>query len=1037
MKKANLKFLVAFGTLVLIGICVVVAIALYFPQKARAVHSRPLVLIHEPLNREHLTLGEHSLVTATARNPRGIKRVELWVDGTFYFAQEAQPGETLLTYPLMTPWEPISAGEHTLVVRAISNDNIDGQASIRVWVETSESEAPAEKEAAQGEDEAGTAADETKPEETDTETSSVPGGSSRPSAGAPPSGGAPAPPADEPAPSPADLPPGSADELIEDLGLEPADSTDTLPEEPISVQVEALALRSNSAYESLHCYIGMGYIEPLWYPDTDYDQTTDESFASADGTWWNVAEHLSEDSAPIFTWPGNEAIPFNISCVGIIAGGTDSVRLGSVEILAEPETWDGVTRQVESSGGEGSFILDYRISIREGSGMGFPLILDSSIPTPFNLRTEGFFELHWDWDPPTDPVMEEPIHGFYIYVNNTLQFVLHGEDERSIILPPEWFNPPCGIGYEITITAWRWNPDDHTDNFESYPSESYVIERDALTECDIAAFVTFETLNISHYGVDEIGPALLMFNVSSAGTSYNLNLDGFCREDGPCDGLMLTPDWAYDVGWLMMFDDMPNYVRVPLTEEGLGLSMILFDQREDGSDLVCEGVIHVPGEEIFTPEGFDYLGVLTSRIPDERCEVSFSIRSELITSSYDGISFPPLPQLGVDDIIIDEDTGQYWINVHNYSSGTWANDLKVLMTRNSGEEIGYFILPDYVILPGSEADIFHPDMPTIDRPSDLCVKLDPENDVLESVERNNPGWTSLPHCLDIPDLVIENAGFDSDSNLVVSVQNRGSGPIESNEIRIKVINSLGLERIFVGYLRTDGLYPWESAPIEIASSGLDDLLSSHEGRYGMTVVVDPTDEIIESDETNNRFAFGDGPGRMRVIWRGFDYSILEDHLSGNTYTGLSVTYYPVEDEHNYDYFHARIYVENGVESRLVDQFDISCEIVRGIEYGGYHHACLGRVMEHFPTTEFYLANGEGVTITLHGEIYDDDAELSGSREEPFDMGTMTFYFTADELASRPGCRENFPYGFAKDLYIIPSGFSVPWYAGFSICAVSE
>lgn len=1033
MKKANLKFLVVFGALVLVGICVLSAIALYFPQKARAVHSRPLVLIHEPLNREHLTLGEHTLVTATARNARGIKRVELWVDGTFYFAQEAKPGETLLTYPLMTPWEPGSAGGHTLVVRAISNDNVDGQASIRVWVEAPDGEAPIEETGDQVENDAGTVREETRPE--DSETSSAPGGS--PPSGAIPSGGAPAPPDDEPAPSPADPPPGGADELIEDLGLDPAEPSDTLSEEPISVQVEALALQSNSAYESLHCYIGMGLIEPLWYPDTDFDQTTDESFASTDGIGWNVAVHLSEDAAPIFTWPGNEAIPFSISCVGIIAGGTDSIRLGSVEILAEPETWDGVTRQVESSGGEGGFILDYRINIREGSGMGFPLILDSSIPSPFNLRTEGFYELHWDWEPSVDPEPAEPIDGFYIYVNNTLQFVVYGDDERSIILPPEWFNPPCGIGYEIMITAWRWNPDDHTDNFESYPSESFVIERDFLAECDIAAFVTFETLNISHYGVDEIGPALLMFNVSSAGTSYNLNLDGFCRDDSVCDGIMLSPDRAYEVGWLMLIDDMPNYVRVPLTEEGLGLSMVLFDQREDGADLVCEGVIHIPAEEIFTPEGFDYLGVLTSRTPDERCQVSFSIRSELITSSYDGISFPPLPQLGVEDITIDESTGQYWINVHNYSSGTWTSDLKVLMTRNSGEDIGYFTLPDTVILPGGEADIFHPDMPTIDRPYDLCVTLDPENDVLESVERDNPGWTSPPHCLDIPDLAIENAGFDADSNLVVSVQNRGTGPIETDQVRIKVINSLGLERIFVGFMRSDGLYPWESAPIEIAASGLEDLISSYDGRIGLTLVVDPTDEIVESDESNNRFAFGEGPGRTRVIWGGFDYSILEDHLGGYTYTGLSVTYYPVEDAQNYDYFHARVYVEDGVESRLVEQFDIGCTVVRGIEYGGYEHNCLGYVDEHNPAADFYLANGESVRITLNGEIYEDDAELSGSRAEPYDMGTMTFYFTAEELAGRSGCRESHPMGVHKDLYIYPSGFSVPWYAGFTLCAISE
>ena len=1027
MKKSNLKFFVALGTLILIGICVVVAIALYFPQKARAIYSRPLVLIHEPLNREHITLGEHALVNATARNSGGVGRIELWVDGTFYFAQEASSDNTLLTLALMAPWEPSIAGEHTLIVRAISKDGVDGQASIRVWVDEPEK--------------AEQASDGAEAQEKGAEAGAASEASSSASIGSPagpPAGGAPAPAADEPAPSPAGSEPGSADDLAEDVGLDLPEADGPLSEEPISLKVEALALQTEVGFEALHCYVGMGDIEPRWYPDADHNQTTDESFTLIGDGSWNVAEYLSGDQAPVIMWPGNQAIPFDVSCVGIIAGGTDSIPLGRIDVLAEPDSWDGSPRRLESSGGEGSFSLEYRIGHAGPGGMGFPAILDPSISSPFNVRTEGVYELHWDWEPSTDPEPEEPIDGFYIYVNNTLQFVVHDEEARSIILPPEWFTPPCGIAYEITVSAWRWNPDDHTDNFESYPSESYVIERDALADCDIAAYVTFETLNISNYGVDAIGPSLLMFNVSSAGTSYNLNLDGFCRSDGMCDGLMLTPDTEYDVGWLMLIDDMPNYVRVPLTEEGLGLSMVLFDQRSDGSDLVCEGVVHVPGEEIYNPEAdIDYTGTLTSRIPDERCQVNFSIRSELITSSYDGISFPPLPQLGVEDITIEESSGRYGIDIKNYSSGTWAYDLKVLLQRNSGEDISNFTLPDFVLFPGDETTIFDPEMPAIERPGDLCVKLDPENEVLESVERDNPGWTSLPECLDIPDLTIENAGFDLDSNLVVTVQNRGTGAIESNEIRIRVINSLGLDRTFVGFITTDGLYPWESAPIEIASSGLDGLVSSYEGRYGLTLIVDPNDEITESDETNNRFAFGEGPGRTRVIWSGFDYSILEEHLGGYTYTGLSVTYYPFEDEHNYDYFHARVYVEDGVESRLVTQFDIACTVVRGIEYGGYNHTCLGRVDEHNPTAEFYLANGEGVRITLSGETYDDDTELSGSREDPHSLGNMTFYFSAEELAGRSGCGERHPMGVSKHLYLYPSGYVIPWYAGFTLCAVPE
>lgn len=1035
MKKLNLKFILSLGTLLLIGICVILTIMLYFPQKARAVHSRPLVLIHEPLNREHITLGERALVNATARNSRGIRRVELWDNGTFYFAQEASPDGTMPSLALMSPWEPTSAGEHTLVVRAFSKDGVDGQASIRVWVAEPEISEQASTEEGMVE-EGAEASSSTAPG-----SSSSPGGSPGVS---PPSGGAPAPAADEPAPSPAGSEPGSVDDLTEDVGLDLLEPADTLPAEPTSIKIEALALETETDFEALHCYIGLGDLDPRWYPDADHDQSTDETFALIGDGLWNVAEYLSGDQAPAFMWPADQAIPFNVNCVGIISGGTDSIPLGRIDVLAEPDTWDGSPRRLESSGGEGLFTLEYRIGNTGGSGMGFPLILDPSIPPPFNLRTEGFYELHWDWEPSSDSEPEEPIDGFYIYVNNTLQFALYGEDERSIILPPEWFNPPCGIAYEITISAWRWNFDDHTDNFESYPSESYVIERDALTECDIAAYVTFETLNISHYGVDEIGPAMLMFNVNSAGASHTLQLDGFCRDGGMCDGLMLSPDRAYDVGWLMRIDDMPNYVQVPLTEEGLGLSMIIFDQHDDGSDLVCEGVIHVPGDEIFTPEGFDYLGILTSRIPDERCEVSFSIRSELITSSYDGLSFPPLPQLGVDEIIIDEGTGQYWINVHNYSSGTWANDLRVSMTRNSGEYLDYFTLPDFVLLPGGETNIFDPEMPTIDRPLDLCVTLDPENDVLESVERDNPGWTAGPYCLDAPDLTITSAGFASDDRtLVVTVQNRGEAPYELSRVALRVEQrGPAPAQDFSGYVGDDGLGPWESQVIELPV--LENSIRSYGLRTNFSVTVDPEDYITESDESNNTFSLSEGAKHVRLYWNGFNYDDLEPHLSGPTYSGLSVTYYPAEDEHNYDYFHAIVNIENGVEAREITRFDYGCTVVRGIEYGGYDHYCLSvrpsANLERSPQVTFDLAHGEWVTISISGDLYADDAELSGSTRGHHELGGFTLRFTSDEIESLPPCEERLPMGITHWGYVYPPEFDIslfPWYAGFTMCSVGE
>jgi hypothetical protein len=993
-------------------VCIVAASLVYFQARARAFNFRPLVLIHNPINREHIPMGERVLVNATARNKNGIKNIELWVDGKFYFAQQAPADERLSSLVLMAPWEPLGGGEHTLVVRAVSQDGVGGQASIRIWVETAQ------------------LAESVPPEGETEEIAFESSEDSGPRASNPPTGGSP--PSSDAPPAPADSPPGG--------GLELPAPSEPLSEEPVGVKIEALALETGVAYEQLHCYVSMGNLEPQWYPDADHDQSTDESFALVGDTQWNVSEYLTGDQVPVIMWPGNETLPFEVTCVGITAGGTDSVSLGMVEILAEPETWDGATRRAESLGDEGSFALDYRIGV-PSPGMGFPAILVPSITPPTNLRTSGFYQLQWDWEPSTDPP-EEPIDGFYIYVNNTLQFTVSDSAARSITLPPEWFNPPCGLDYNITMSAWRWNPDDHTDNFESFPSEPLTFTRDTLAECDIAAYVTFDALTFSGGFDDEgrsdsLGPLMLMMGVTSEGYSRSLTLDGFCRGGSPgdCVGVRLAPDVSHSIGTLMLMSDDPNNVRVPLTAEGLDINYILFDQDGDDTEMWCEGVVHVPREELFNTEGaVDYTNTLISRIPDGRCQVGYSIRSELIPSYGEDVSYPPLPQLGVEDIIIED--SRYWINVRNYSSATWAYDLKILMTRNSGEEINYFTLPDFVLSPGHDADIFDADMPTLTRPQDLCVTLDPENVVLESVERDNPGWTAGPFCLDAPDLRIETAGFNSeaDPKLVITVLNYGSAPLETNEIRIKIINSIGLERTFLSTTGSSGLGPWESTPVEIAMSGLAGLVSSPDGRVGLTLIVDPNDDVIESDETNNTFSFGDGARRAQLLWNGFDFSSIEEHLGGYTYSGLSVTYYPYEDEHNYDYFHVRVYIDNGVEERLAAQFDMGCTVARGVGYGNYTHNCLGPSGVEHPSATLDLVRGESINLSVSGDVYADEAELSGSTRGHHELGEMWLTFSADDIEHLHACGERLPMGITRWGYVYPSGFSLPWYAGLTLCA---
>ena len=132
MKKSNIKFGIAFGALILVGICVIVAVMLYFPQRVQAVFSRPLVLIHNPINYDQIEVGEGITVHATARNDKGITQMELWVDGELIKTKTSPEGVSTNPFVMTSYWQPTNIGKHILLVRAYSADEIDGQATITI-----------------------------------------------------------------------------------------------------------------------------------------------------------------------------------------------------------------------------------------------------------------------------------------------------------------------------------------------------------------------------------------------------------------------------------------------------------------------------------------------------------------------------------------------------------------------------------------------------------------------------------------------------------------------------------------------------------------------------------------------------------------------------------------------------------------------------------------------------------------------------------------------------------------------------------------
>ena len=163
---------------------------------------------------------------------------------------------------------------------------------------------------------------------------------------------------------------------------------------------------------------------------------------------WNV-EGLSGTNMPVISWPRDQDLPISVWCVGIAGGGTDAVELGLWEGEVTPDRWTGMTL---TGGVPGSYEFTFVIRRAEGGGRGFDVFLDENMTGPSNVwLDDSRSRLNWEFAQPDD---EEPIDGFRIYLNGSLQFV-KGPSDRDVRLPYEWFHPLCGTTYTFGVSTYR------------------------------------------------------------------------------------------------------------------------------------------------------------------------------------------------------------------------------------------------------------------------------------------------------------------------------------------------------------------------------------------------------------------------------------------------------------------------------------------------------------------------------------------------------------------------------------------------------
>jgi LysM repeat protein len=875
-KKKFPRWIVVLVILGLIIVCIEIAIVLFLQGRSHTLNSKPLVLIHTPINHSQNWLGEGLLVHATARQNNGLRRIELWVDNTLVDARDAPGGEAPTLLIFSNYWFAREDGFHELIVRAIAADGTEGQASITVTSLSQDEPLSAIHTVEEGET-IESIAEEYSISPVDLVDANPEMDPSGPMPGdeltlpeednVPSFGGDEAPLAEEAPPLFEDEPPASFGNVME-LLLHPFVTLDISTGQPTGLRVEFERATTDQPYEGLHCYIGLGEISPLWYPDQDLDQSTDESFVAEDGIW-ALATHLDGPLAPVVYWPRNRALPLNISCVGINAGGTQALDLGLWNDSIPPEQWGGSLLSRSATGADGSFRVDFRITRMDGASEGVPLILDDTMTPPTNAHlrhniTSDITNLAWSYNPPSD---EAAIDGFRIFLNGTLQWV-EPAGARLSLLPPQWYHPPCGSSYTFYVTAYRMVGE---EIYESIPALASLEQPE--TDCAREIEITFLTLRTFDLGSDgnyedrsgDVGPPYGYFFANERQVSF----DGGSLGRGLDDAIGFSHYTTYDIGEIAAnrifnFNGSPSLVVDVPPGEPLEFGFHIMDEdsgrchdaNDPGcDDLICENWVTLYQDDPYISSRDNYggeldqvhTGVMVSQ--NGKCEITYQIGPALGSPIGSGaVGDEPLPWLEVENYDASEDLGQVRIHVRNTGSATWANrDLNVELQTRGGESLGIFTWEDFTLEPGERFILTDSDM-VLNAPYDACVLIDPFNEVSEEGETSRTR-SHQPVCPLLPDLIISNLSYNSTyGQLHVTVQNIGDHDLENRTVSLET------------YLPDNSpLFNNRSFPhisIERGSSQVLILSGVDERMHqlmqgGYSVVVNPVNTILESNIRNN------------------------------------------------------------------------------------------------------------------------------------------------------------------------------------------
>lgn len=868
MDKSKKRWLIVLGVVLLIGLIILALVLGWFSRRGKAFDSRPLVLIISPKNQDNHQAGEGILIQATAREENGLSRMEVWINDSLVETVEAEVEETT-NLELLSYWVPISAGKQKIIVRATSSDGVDGQGMVEIYTTVSEDDGTGIYTVEEGDTLASIAEEHgSTPDELEDLNPRL--GTDGPSVGddlivpdtEPPGDGG-LPPADDGG-DPPSVDPGPP---LVDFPFSIAEMVRLNTDGMANLRLEVTALRTWEEYGRLHCYVGLADLLPQWYPDRDRNQTTDEYFENLGRGWWDTEDTMQGDAAPVIQWPPNQPLPASIFCVGT-NGGTEAVELEKLELNIPPEQWNGIKYPAIVDGLGGQLLVETRVS-QETTAI--PIRLDPSMTVPTNVRAdEEDGRLEWEYYPEAD---ELPIDGFRIYVDGTLQWAVNADTWFSRI-PAEWFDPPCGETYSLSVTAFRVEGDD-------WPESYHARVETEQTDCTRQVEVTFVSLETFHLGGDgdyeerggDVGPAYGGFGANRARLTFDQGREhptwgGLDRPDGLSHNstynlieLAARGRWQFSSPTPMLVAEVPDdgILRVSAGIMDRDTGRCRYEGDNGCDDRLCSGT-HPPitFDELIASDGEMLRSEIISR--NGRCRFEFEYRLVDFETSAgigsDGI--PPLPWMHYIDLDVDPISRETAVEVQNIGTGEWAAfPLTIELQTPDGASLGRHTFYDLeipvdgyetVTIPAfSEEPVF-----------DVCVFIDPEDEVVEFYERAGGAFVHYPICPGLPDLRIDTVSYEErDGNwLDVTVQNVGADDLENRVVAFELRHPDRPVTITDRFFTVPQNIPAGGTQV-ISLGPLEDRVRPNMG-LGYDLEVNPDGTLAEVSYENNLFSVREG-----------------------------------------------------------------------------------------------------------------------------------------------------------------------------------